>query len=118
MPEFEVTTRRMADAVVLDLRGDLDGTATDQMQAAQTAVAAERPGAVVLNFAELGYMNSTGIALVVGVLADARRTGTDVRVFGLSDHYRHIFEITRLADFVSFHTDEDDAVGQPDAHAT
>jgi hypothetical protein len=34
-----------------------------------------------------------------------------VRAVGLSDHYRHIFEITRLADFMSFFANEDEAVG-------
>ena len=111
MPEFDIATRHDAGALVLDLHGDLDGRATDRMQRAQARAAELAPPVLVLNFADLGYMNSTGIALIVGVLADARRLGTDVRVCGLSDHYRHIFEITRLADFVSFHTDDQSAVG-------
>ena len=110
MPEFDVTTRQDDGVLVLDLHGDLDGGATDPMKRAQTKAAELAPTVLVLNFAGLGYMNSTGIALIVGVLAEARRLGTDVRVCGLSDHYRHIFEITRLADFVSFHADEHTAV--------
>jgi anti-anti-sigma factor len=110
MPEFAFATRHDGDVVVLDLHGDLDGSATDRMKDAQADVAAIAPAGLVLNFSDLGYMNSTGIALIVGVLAEARRIGTDVRVCGLSDHYRHIFEITRLADFVSFLPDEHTAV--------
>ncbi len=110
MPEFELTTRHDDGVLVMDLHGDLDGGATDQMKQAQAKAADASPRVLVLNFADLGYMNSTGIALIVGVLAEVRRLGSDVRVCGLSDHYRHIFEITRLADFVSFHPDEDAAV--------
>jgi anti-anti-sigma regulatory factor len=46
----------------------------------------------------------------VQLLARARAAGVDVHAFGLTDHYRHIFEITRLADFVALHTDEASAV--------
>jgi anti-anti-sigma factor len=64
----------------------------------------------VLNFERADYINSTGIALIVGLLAQARRHAIDVTAFGLSDHYREIFEITRLADFMTITDSEDSAV--------
>ena len=67
---------------------------------------------VLLNFEGVAYINSTGIALVVGLLASARKQRTQVLVCGLSDHYRHIFNITRLADFMSIHDDEAGALSE------
>ena len=55
---------------------------------------------LTLDFGEVGYINSTGIALVVRLLADARRDGRGVRAVGLTPHYREIFRITRLSDFM------------------
>jgi len=57
-----------------------------------------------------GYINSTGIAVIVGLLARARAAGIEVRAYGLTAHYREIFEITRLADFMAINPDEDSAV--------
>jgi hypothetical protein len=37
-----------------------------------------------------------------------------VKAYGLSDHYREIFEITRLADFMTITDNEDRAVGGPE----
>jgi anti-anti-sigma factor len=65
---------------------------------------------VVLNFAGAGYINSTGIALIVGLLARGRAAGVEMRAYGLTPHYREIFEITRLADFLAITTDEESAV--------
>jgi anti-anti-sigma factor len=65
---------------------------------------------VLLNFADVEYINSTGIALIVGLLARARKHGTRVLAAGLSEHYREIFEITRLADFMELYPDEEGAV--------
>ena len=56
--------------------------------------------AMTLDFRDVGYINSTGIALVVRLLADARRDGRAVRAVGLTPHYQEIFRITRLSDFM------------------
>ena len=53
-----------------------------------------------LDFHDVAYINSTGIALVVRLLADARRDGRGVRAVGLTPHYVEIFRITRLSDFM------------------
>ena len=67
-------------------------------------------GDVTLNFEDTKYINSTGIALIVGLLAQARAHDVGVKAVGLTDHYREIFEITRLADFMTITDDEERAV--------
>jgi anti-sigma B factor antagonist len=106
---FAATSRRHDGAGVIDVTGELDGAAAEALQAAyaEAAAGSER---VILNFAGLTYMNSTGIALVVELLARARSEKLPVHAFGLSEHYRQIFEITRLSDFLSIHADESSAV--------
>ena len=101
--------RRRDGAAIIDLAGDIDSRAERALDAAW-AQASEPGGPVVLNFAGASYINSTGIALIVGLLARARAGGVPIRACGLSDHYREIFEITRLADFMPIATDEDSAV--------
>ena len=59
-----------------------------------------------LDFKGVPYINSTGIAVIVGLLARARRNGQKLGARGLSEHYRQIFEITRLADFMTILDDE------------
>ena len=61
---------------------------------------------LLLDFGDVAYINSTGIALIVGLLGRARADGVAVAACRLSDHYREIFEITRLSDFMSIHADE------------
>jgi hypothetical protein len=51
--------------------------------------------------------------VVVGLLAQARRSQHVVRAFGLSDHYREIFEITRLVDYMPIADDEASALRSP-----
>jgi anti-anti-sigma factor len=108
--ELEVRIRRRAGTAVLDLVGDIDSGAEGPLQSAyDEAVSGSR--AVVLNFSRTEYINSTGIALIVALLAQARARAVDVTACGLSDHYREIFEITRLSDFMTIADNEDGAIG-------
>ncbi len=109
--EPQVTVRRRGDAAVVDLVGDVDGTAADALDRAYAEAVGLGADTVALNFQRAGFINSTGIALVVGLLAQARRSRIEVTAFGLTQHYREIFEITRLSDFMTIADDEDRAVG-------
>jgi anti-sigma B factor antagonist len=110
---LEVNVRREPGVAVLDLRGEINGAADEALNAAYADAVAEAPARVLLNFSEVTYINSTGIALIVGLLAQARKGHVEVLASGLSDHYREIFEITRLADFVHIVTDEQSALDGP-----
>ncbi len=108
--DFRAEVRRLDGLAVIDLYGDIDGFADAALDAAYTE--ADLPGTVatLLNFSKVGYINSTGIALIVGLLARARKTQRRLATCGLSDHYQEIFSITRLSDFMTVYPDEESAV--------
>jgi anti-sigma B factor antagonist len=116
----EATTRVLPGAAVIELAGEVDGAAATVLTAAyEQAVTAspeapspENRSTVVLDFAAVDYINSTGIALIVSVLARARAERRKVVASGLSPHYREIFDITRLSDFIELFPDLDRAVSQ------
>ena len=87
------------------LTGSIDRDGDEVMTRAYTQAHELGHGEIVLDFAATDYINSTGIALIVRLLAQARRDGRPVRASGLSDHYREIFRITRLSDFITLEGD-------------
>jgi anti-anti-sigma factor len=105
---FDAGVRRRPELVVIDLHGDIDIEADQALRAAY-AEAATGPEPVLLNFEDVGYVNSTGIALIVGLLAKARAEHRPITACGLSEHYRQIFSITRLSDFMPIFPDEETA---------
>jgi anti-sigma B factor antagonist len=90
-----------ADEARLAMRGDVDIAADEALEAAYAEAAATGATRVVLDFGAVDYINSTGIALIVRLLAEARRDHREVVALGLSDHYREIFRITRLSDYLT-----------------
>lgn len=107
---FEASVRNQDGTAVIDLRGLVDRQAGDALAAAYGEAAASGTP-IVLNFSGVDYVNSTGIAHIVGILARARADDRSIRAWGLSDHYREIFQITRIADFMAIYDDEAAAVG-------
>ncbi|HHY58740.1 MAG TPA: STAS domain-containing protein [Chloroflexi bacterium] len=103
-------TRHTPGVAIIALHGDIDGSEEATLQQAYAAATQDNADPVLLNFGGVGYINSTGIALIVGLLARARKEKRPLLACGLSEHYREIFEITRLSDFMQTFPDEHAAV--------
>ena len=95
---------------VIDIRGDITAQSEEVLMDAYVRADGDQVRAIVLNFTGLDYMNSGGIGLLVTLLVRARRQGQRVLAYGLSDHYRQIFELTRLDEAVGIHESEEEAL--------
>ncbi|MDX6678366.1 MAG: anti-sigma factor antagonist [Solirubrobacteraceae bacterium] len=112
MTALQATLRDRDGIAVIDLRGDIDRAADEQLATAYERARRDGAQTVALNFEQTDYINSSGIAVIVALLARTRGDGVALCAFGLSEHYREIFEITRLADYITIAGSEDLAVGQ------
>jgi len=89
---------------VIVLSGTVNRAAKDDLETAYEEASAIE-GQILLDFTDVEYINSTGIAVIVGVLAMARAVDRDIGAFGLTEHYKEVFEITRLSDFMHIYED-------------
>jgi anti-sigma B factor antagonist len=103
--------RRIDEKIaVLDIQGEITSASEDALGEAYAEAAEDRTRAVVLNFTGLEYMNSGGIGLLVTVLVRANRAKQKLLAYGLTEHYRQIFELTRLDEAIGIYETESDAV--------
>ncbi len=110
-PAVSMSVRHVNDAVaVVDIQGDVTAGAEQPLMEAFGDASAGPTRAIALNFAGLDYMNSGGIGLLVTLLVRANRQRQRLSVFGLNEHYRQIFSLTRLDEAISLYDDEDEAV--------
>ena len=108
--QLETQVRTQNGMAVVELHGEINGSADVALNTAYEQAELGNPDAVVLNFQDVDYINSTGIALIVGLLAQARKSHLRLVVCGLSEHYQEIFRITRLSDFMQIFADEPSAL--------
>lgn len=109
MPQANVTmTVRPVTArtSIIDITGEVNAFAENALTEAYAKASTPTTVNIILNFSGLEYMNSSGIGLLVTLLIRANRQGQWLLACGLSEHYRHIFELTRLNEAIGIYDAE------------
>jgi anti-sigma B factor antagonist len=97
---------------IINLQGEINATLEEALKSAYAEAIAPNPSAILLNLSDVEYITSTGMAILVGLLAQAHQANRRLAACGLSEHYREVFQITRMADFMEIYTDEASALNQ------
>lgn len=113
MTDSKVTmqVRPVSDtASIVDIQGEITSFAENVLMDAYNQATGNGANTIVLNFEDLEYMNSGGIGLLVTMLIRANRQEQNLLAYGLSDHYKQIFELTRLNEAIQIYPSEADAI--------
>lgn len=89
MTQADVTmsVRKATDqASIIDIQGEVTGFAESQLTDAYTEATSGGAKAIILNFSGMGYMNSSGIGLIVTLLIRVNRQGQRLLAVGLTEH--------------------------------
>ena len=95
---------------ILDIEGEINAYAENDLMEAYTRVNSNNARWIILNFDKLEYMNSSGIGLLVTLLIRVQRQKQNLSAYGLTDHYRQIFSLTRLDEAITIYGDESTAL--------
>jgi anti-sigma B factor antagonist len=110
-PTATMSVRKISDRVsAIDVQGEVTSAAENALMDAYTQANGPSTKAFILNFTGLQYMNSSGIGLLVTLLIRINRQKQKLLAYGLSDHYRQIFDLTRLDEAIGICTTESEAV--------
>jgi anti-anti-sigma factor len=108
--ELRTTIQQRDGLAVIQFVGDVTTFAEDLVQGAYQEASSGGARHIALDFTACEYINSAGIAVIIGVVTEARRKGQDVYAFGLSMHYRKLFRMVGLTDYVLICDDEAEAL--------
>ena len=102
-----MTVRRIsAETSIIDIEGDVNRYSESILMDAYSRASEGETRNIVLNFSRLEYMNSSGIGLLVTLLVRVQRLNQRLLAYGLNEHYRQIFELTRLVEAIQIFPDE------------
>ncbi len=102
--------RANATTSIIEIQGEVTAFAEKALMDAYQEANTSTTRTIIVNFAGLEYMNSSGIGLLVTLLVRANRHKQRLLACGLNEHYRHIFELTRLSDAINMYETEDKAL--------
>lgn len=95
---------------IIDIQGDLSANAENALMEAYAQASNATTLVIILNFTGLTYMNSSGIGLIVKLLIHSNRRHQKLLCYGLSEHYQHIFTLTRLSEVLKTYATENEAL--------
>ena len=108
--DLAIEKRTVGDVTVLDLVGDLTAVSGQALEDAYRKISGEPSTKILLHFSQEHYINSGGIAFMIGIAAEGKDKGQVIRISGLSDHFRKIFDMMGLTRYVEIFSTERDAL--------
>jgi anti-anti-sigma factor len=97
--EVEATLRDAPPLTVIDLRGEVTTFADEAINSAYRQACEQGAENILMNFADVDYLNSAGISIIIGVLTEARKADQRLLVTGLTPHYQKIFQMMGLSQY-------------------
>lgn len=98
------------DALIVEVRGQL--VVTNRQEFKQIVLDEVEQGArtVVVDFSDSAYIDSSGLGALVSLGKRIRELGGDLRLAGLNEDLRTLFELTRLDALFPLYTTRGDAL--------
>lgn len=109
--ELNVQVEERGPWTVARVHGDIDvATAPRLRERLIGCISAGRPD-LVLDLDDVGFLDSTGLGVIIGVLKRARTHGGDLRIVATRPNLRSLFELTGLDRTLPLADTVDAAVG-------
>ncbi|MDP6582601.1 MAG: STAS domain-containing protein [Vicinamibacterales bacterium] len=108
---MRIKQRTSGPVVILDLDGRMtrnDGCGT--VKAAVAPLLKQGHSQLLLNMANVTYMDSTGIGELVSVFITTRNHHGKLKLVNLTDRMRELFEVAKLVHVFELFNDEADAL--------
>jgi len=105
-----VSKRQMNEAIVVDVSGEVDMMSSPDLRRVLTEALRAKPRVLVVNLANVAYMDSSGIATLVECLQGTRVYGGKLRLVEMRREILDVFELARLDRVFEILATEEDAL--------
>ncbi len=108
---IEISIRNRGDVAVIDIKGDVTAFTGEAIEDAYQQVSIDGSRKILFVFDNKCYINSGGIAILIGIVGESQEREQTIRITGLSDHFHKIFDMVGLARYIKIFLSEEAALG-------
>jgi anti-anti-sigma factor len=109
--DLKASVRKQDDSIaIVDMKGDVTSFADETINSLVNATVEEEFRKIILNFTDVNYINSSGIAILIGLVTRLNSKGISFRVYGLTPHFKKIFRMIGLTQYVDVFPSEEEAL--------
>ncbi len=108
---LQITTHHHeTNTAVLTIEGRLNAVTANDLKNNIKALVADQKNHLILDLAKVTFIDSSGLSAIVSGLKTTREQGGSLKLVGLSDKTKRVFELTRLARVFEFYPDVEKAL--------
>jgi len=96
--------------MVCHIEGEIDINSSPDIKKNFDKITAKKEPRIVINLSKVTYVDSSGLATLVEILKNMKAYGGRMRLVGLSQKIKSLFEITKLEKLFEIMADEETAV--------
>jgi anti-sigma B factor antagonist len=104
-----VKTELQGSLGIISLSGDISGTAEEVIRSSYDYLAKAGATKILFRFGQGCYINSAGIAVIILIVSEAKKSKQKIGAVGLSSHFQKIFDMIGLTDYITVFNTEDQA---------
>jgi anti-sigma B factor antagonist len=109
--KMKIEKRKKGNVTIFDLKGKiLFGDGIDELRQSINAALKDNEKQLVLNFAEVPYLDSTGLGEVVRSYTTLKKEGGTVKIANLTNKVKDLMMVTKLITVFETFNDENEAV--------
>ncbi len=96
----------------MELAGEIDMKCSAKIKDKFKEIFRRKPHRVIVDMTEVTFMDSSGLAVLVGALKRSRVNNSELKIAGLTKDVRAIFEICRLETIFQIFDTTDEALSK------
>jgi len=104
--DIEVTTRDQDDVAIIDIKGDVTAVTGEAIEEVYQEMSLAGSTKILLVFDKECYINSGGIAILIGIVSESQENKQVIRITGLSEHFHKIFDMVGLSRYTDIFPSE------------
>lgn len=107
---LKVGVRKFDSIAIIDMKGEVSSFADASINSLVQATVNEGVQKIAMNFTDVSYINSSGIAILIGIVTSPANKDVIFAVYGLTPHFKKIFRMIGLTQYVKVLTTEEEAL--------
>ncbi|MBD3308857.1 anti-sigma factor antagonist [candidate division KSB3 bacterium] len=115
--DLKVAVRKSKTTAIIDMKGNVTSFADNQINSFVKTSVEEGCQHILFNFTDVSYINSSGIAILIGLVTSPANNEVTFKVYGLTPHFKRIFRMIGLTQYIEVLNleSEEEAVASFDA---
>jgi anti-anti-sigma factor len=108
--DIEISISNKNNVSIIAIKGDVTAITGEAIEKAYQKVSADGAKKILLCFNAESYINSGGIAILIGIAAESKENSQTIRMTGLSSHFQKIFHMVGLTKYTEIFPTEESAL--------